>query len=228
MASKKWTATEVAEAGAIISRVAPWILSAPVVKDGDVAATLKYNVGDLVSNGSQYMEDGTLSTRITIYLTMARDLGATPTSLALTRKAAEVESPVGIPAISVKFIFITLCLVHESVILTNTRFRSRDQAGEVETSYMAAFDNVAEMAADAPDSGAYLNIIKLQGALAKFFADVGRQLPRIVNYSFPVTKTSLGIAHRIYQDGARQADIVNENHIVHPAFCPRDVRALAV
>lgn len=226
--SMRWSKAELVEAQGIIQRVAPWILASMQVKTGQDAARLRQFIGDLVLNGIAYIDDSTLTTRVSIYMTMARDLGASYTTMAQVRAAASEEAPVGIPAIAVKFLFVVMSLALESVILMNTSFKSSDEAGVVADAYMVAFDAAAEEAADTPNVNAYMKIIMLKGALAQYFAERGRRLPRIVAYEFAKPLPALVMAHKLYQDASRAQELIDENHIINPVFCPVSGSALAV
>jgi prophage DNA circulation protein len=57
--------------------------------------------------------------------------------------------------------------------------------------------------------------------------ETARPLPRMLNYRFYLTMPNVVMAHRLYADASRADELRNENKIVHPAFCPRQGRALS-
>jgi prophage DNA circulation protein len=49
----------------------------------------------------------------------------------------------------------------------------------------------------------------------------------MVTYTFGLRMPSLWIAQRLYADPTRAQEIIDENKIVHPAFCLTTIRALS-
>ena len=52
-------------------------------------------------------------------------------------------------------------------------------------------------------------------------------LPRMVSYAVGAVMPALTPANCIYADAGRVDELVAENKIIHPAFCPREGRALS-
>ena len=52
-------------------------------------------------------------------------------------------------------------------------------------------------------------------------------LPRMVSYTVGAVMPALTLANRIYADAGRADELAAENKIIHPAFCPREGRALS-
>ena len=223
-----YTNAELMEATGIVERVTPWIMAASSEKTSDAAISFRFEINDIVAHASDYLDDGTLTIRVLVVMAAARLLGATLNSMGEVRQAAENEVPVSLPAQLTRFMFITMALTQESVIVANMKFRSRDDAGAAQTAIMAEFDRAAELAADALQADPYMKIITLQARVSKLFADLQRMLPRIVNYQFAKTLPATVIAQKLYQDPSREQEIIDENHIVHPCFCPMSIKALSV
>ena len=216
------------EATGIVQRVTPWIMAASSVKTSDAAVSFRFEINDIIAHASGYLEDGTLTIRVLVVMAAARLLGATLNSMGEVRQAAESENAVSLLAQLIRFMFIVMALTQESVIVANMTFRSRDDAGVAQAAMMAEFDNAAELAADALQADPYMKIITLQARVSKLFADLHRTLPRIVNYQFAKTFPVTVIAQKLYQDPSRAQEIIDENHIVHPAFAPMSIKALSV
>jgi prophage DNA circulation protein len=64
--------------------------------------------------------------------------------------------------------------------------------------------------------------------VVKHLVERGRQLPRVITYNYQQVMPSLRMAQRAYADPLRHVELINENHVVHPAFMPRDGKMLAV
>ena len=71
-------------------------------------------------------------------------------------------------------------------------------------------------------------MLKLHGDVTKFLVDQGRLLPRIINYSHMAPIPSLRMAQNAYADPTRSQELIDENHVVHPAFMPLTGNMLAV
>ena len=48
-----------------------------------------------------------------------------------------------------------------------------------------------------------------------------------MSYTVGAVMPALTLANRIYADAGRADELVAENKIIHPAFCPREGRALS-
>lgn len=73
----------------------------------------------------------------------------------------------------------------------------------------------------------YQNFVALSALLVQHLSDTERQLPRIIKMKFPIHYPSLALANRVYGDASRSDELIAENHSVHPAFMPLDIRALS-
>jgi prophage DNA circulation protein len=144
------------------------------------------------------------------------------------RKAALTETPISLPAVQTVLTIVRLTLACESRIIAYMTFRSRDEVDQLAAVVRDAFSQPSEVAADDLDAGTYMAIIKLHGDVTRHLAERGRQLPRVITYSYQMTMPALRMAQRAYADPARYTDLINENDVVHPAFMPRDGKMLAV
>jgi prophage DNA circulation protein len=91
-----------------------------------------------------------------------------------------------------------------------------------------AFNEAAEVAADASQAGVYMATITLQARVIKHLSDQDRVLPRVVNYSFQQTMPAPTLSNRVYGTGERYLELAKENKVIHPAFMPLTGRMLAV
>jgi len=144
------------------------------------------------------------------------------------RKAALAEKPGSLPAVQTVLSIIRLTLAMEARIVAYMSFRSREEGDAIAVQMNAAFSATAEVAADDLDAATYRAIISLHGDVVKHLAERGRQLPRVISYNYAVPMPSLRMAQRAYADPRRHVDLISENHVVHPAFMPREGKMLAV
>jgi prophage DNA circulation protein len=90
----------------------------------------------------------------------------------------------------------------------------------------AKFEMAKSMAADEHESGVYEQLVDVAARLIRYLADLGRPLPRYVHYDVP-PMPALTLSQFVYGDGSRWEELVDENKIPHPLFCPNRVRALS-
>jgi prophage DNA circulation protein len=126
-----------------------------------------------------------------------------------------------LPAVQTVLTIVRLTLACEGRIIAYMTFRSRDEVDQLAAVVRDAFSQTSEVAADDLDAGTYMTIIKLHGDVTRHLAERGRQLPRVITYTYQMTM-------RAYADPNRYTDLINENDVVHPAFCPREGKMLAV
>ena len=94
-------------------------------------------------------------------------------------------------------------------------FESYDQAVQVRADIAAMIDRIADTAEDAR---IYQDMVRLRAAMVKDINARGATLARVISYTPAMTLPALVIAHRLYGDANRQAEIVSRNRIRHPGF----------
>jgi prophage DNA circulation protein len=159
---------------------------------------------------------------------LARHCSATLVTMDRVRKQALAEVPVGLPAVETVLAIVRLTLATEARIIAYMTFRSREEVDQIAAAMYVAFSQTSEIAADDLDAGEYMAIIRLHGDVVKHLVERGRQLPRVITYNYQQVMPSLRMAQRAYADPLRHVELINENHVVHPAFMPRDGKMLAV
>ena len=97
---------------------------------------------------------------------------------------------------------------------------SRQDVETVKASLRQPFNDAEEIAADDMDQAAFAALIALDAAVTNFLVTTARPLPRMIGYRFAASLPSLVLAYRLYQDASRADQLVQENKVVHPAFCP--------
>jgi prophage DNA circulation protein len=123
---------------------------------------------------------------------------------------------------------VRLTLATEARIVAYMTFRSREEVDAIAGVMNAAFTQTIEVASDDLDAATYMAMINLHGSVTQHLAVRGRQLPRVINYSYQGVMPSLRMAQRAYADPMRHLELIAENSVVHPAFCPRQGKMLAV
>jgi prophage DNA circulation protein len=164
----------------------------------------------------------------TLALDLARHCSATLVTMDRVRKAALAEKPVSLPAVLTVLDMVRLTLATEARIIAYMIFRSREDVEAVAVAINAAFSQTSEVAADDLDAGTYMAIIRLHGDVTRHLAERGRQLPRIITYDYQTVLPALRMAQTAYTNPSRYQELIAENSVVHPLFCPPQGKMLAV
>lgn len=218
---------EADEVLAIIRRIGPVVMSTAKNTRSSKMTSLRRSVGMLVADKNM------VNLQVFVYafgicLDLARQCSASLSTLDRVRKAALAEVPVSFEATQTVLAIIRLTLACESRILASATFRSREEVEEIATALNAAFTQTTEVAADDLDQGTYLALTHLHGDVVQHLSATGRELPRVILYNYPMVMPALRMAQRAYTDPTRYQELINENHVVHPAFMPREGKMLAV
>jgi prophage DNA circulation protein len=157
----------------------------------------------------------------------ARIAGASFAAMEKVRALAAAFTPATPAAVAVANFAARMALVEQAQILAASTFTSRQQIDRYLDQVNTGFDAAETIAADRRDNVAYRALITLHAAVVNDLSSRARPLPRMVTLNFPTRQPSLALAQRIYQDGSRANEIVAENSVVHPAFCPMQLQALS-
>jgi prophage DNA circulation protein len=221
------TSDEATEVLGIVQRIGPVVLSAAVSPRGTVGTALRRTVGMLIADANM-INLPTFSIAMTVCLDLARRSQATLVTIDRVRKAALAETPASLPAVQTVLAIVRLTLACEARIISFMTFRSRDEVDAIATAMNDAFNQTSEIAADDLDAGTYMTLIRLHGDVTRHLADRGRQLPRVIQYTYQQVMPALRMAQRAYTDPARYQELIAENRVVHPAFMPLAGKMLAV
>ena len=215
------------EISGIINRLLDKLALTSSSQVGDAGFVLRRQIGDMRSFYSDYLRDKTFSAKLLAIFTTAREANAKLSSFVVVREQLFSESPVSEISKLIVQIAIGFCLGAESRIVSKIEFVSRDDVEVAINTMKIAFDIARDLAADAIDSSSYQDLTFLAGALMNHLAKTARPLPRMITFNMKATLPALTLSNRIYYKAERWEEVVNENHIVNPAFCPREIRGLS-
>lgn len=215
------------EISAVITRLLDNLSLAASSKSGDQGVELRHQIGKVRAYYSEYLRDGTFSTNLLACFNVARQFNAKLSSFVFVREQLFLEIPVGDISKLIVQAAIGFCMGAESRTITTLEFTSRDDVEAMIATMKIAFDTARELASDALDSSSYQTLTFLAGALTNHLANISRPLPRIVTFRMAERTPALALSNRIYYTADRAEEIVAENHIIHPAFCPNEIRGLA-
>jgi len=219
--------TERVEIDGVIGRLFDNLSLTITSQTGTNGAHLRQKMGDLRANYAFYLADGIFPQKLLEFFTLTRENGASLASIATVRDQLFNERPVGVVSIAIVQTAIVFCLSAESRIITETEFVSRDDVNHMIKTMKIAFDKARDGAADMSDSSSYQTLTFLAGALTNHLSNTARPLPRMVTFNLFISLPALALSNRIYHTADRWEEVVNENHIVHPAFCIREIRGLS-
>jgi len=143
------------------------------------------------------------------------------------RRTAAAQSAVSVGAIMTRDALLQLAFATSGYILSTMIFTSREDVDRIKNGINNAFEESENDLADRMDSMTWRAILKLHAAMTMHLVETARPLPRMLNYRFNLIMPSVVMGHRLYADAARADEVRRENKIVHPAFCPREGRALS-
>jgi prophage DNA circulation protein len=208
------------EATAIALRLAAALAATAPVKVGRSGSDLRRALGDLTANAAGMIAGGTIGAQVQLCFDRARGVGATFDALDRVRLTLLAEAPVYLAGAALVQFSLRICLAAQARVVAVMSFVSRQDIEAMHARINAAFAPSVDYAADHGDAGNYQAIIALHAAVTRFLADAARPLPRMVSYGFAAAMPALTLANRIYGDGSRGDELVAENRVVHPAFCP--------
>jgi prophage DNA circulation protein len=195
-------------------------LSVCVASSGLSGSQARTAIGDVAANVAALLGQDALGPPLANCFALVAKSGASQAQIASVRAGVEAETPVTLGGALVQNSCIYLCFATEAQIIAATTFVSRQDIDALLTALRQPFDDAEEIAADDMDQATFAALIQLDAALTNYLVTTARPLPRMTNYQFAVPLPSLVIAYRLYQDASRADQIVQENKIVHPAFCP--------
>jgi prophage DNA circulation protein len=217
---------EAVEAAPICARVLQVLLTnAPT--SGRPGSTLRTAIGDFIADAYTLLQTDQAGPPLNEIFILARQTGMEFVGLDAVRQAAVAETPQTVGAFIIKNALIEFTLATECEVISNMTFVSRDDVDVVRNTMNNAFLPMEEIAADEMAQDTYQHLVSLHAALAFHLAQTARPLPRMMNYAFYDTYSSLVMGYRLYSDASRADELRAENKIVHPAFMPRSGRALA-
>lgn len=191
------------------------------------SAELRQACGDLSAAAASEIAGGTVANDLFNCFDLAVAAGATASSMAMVRAIALAMTPVYVPGQLLATAMVRFCLIEEAQLVSAQTFTSRDDVDAAIALYGDAFDAAIDYASINNDQDAYMALIALEGALINNLATTARPLPQMVSYTFAKRMPALWMAQRLYQDPTRALQLVQENKVVHPLFCPRSIRALS-
>ncbi len=222
----KFIRADVLEAAAAM-RVIGTALLAAAQDTGAAGADLQFAVSSLIVDAETQIRAGAIGSSMAACFDLSRLASATYTGMVAVVSAAETLVPIDSPAKVVATAGVRYGLGQIARILSRATFASRNDVDVVTAIVGGMFDRAESYAAGNGDIAAYAALVGLHAAVIADLTARSRLLPRVVRYAFPRTFSALSLAHRIYGDASRAAELVAENGAFNAAFMPRSGIALS-
>ena len=220
--------TDVREGAKIVMLAADLLLATTADQTkGRQASDLRRACGDLQAYADDYIVDNTIAAKLSECFDLARISGATLSEFNHIREVILVEDAVSLVATLLKDASIQFSLQQMSLVVISMTFTSRDDVEKLRGEINTAFDVSEETAADEMAQEVYFTLVSLHAAVTFHLYETARPLPQMLKYRFAAIRPTLILSQRLYYEASRADQLREENKVVHPAFAPREGRALA-
>ena len=238
------TASEMREALAIVQFFALAIITTvPGSQSGRASSDVRRKANDVYTNAELLLRFGKLNNGNHIgdalldVVTTAIEAGATFDNMYRVLNELYPFPSNTLPGKAVSDACIIYLLAALVQITANTEFVSREDVNSYLTRMLSGFTPAVEVLADRGDVQTYREVLALQAAMVHDMTQRARPLPTIIYYSTVSPYPALKLANWRYPDATRTkgfdtdlrvTELINENKIVHPGFCPTEGRLLTV
>lgn len=221
------TLDELAEAKSILQTMMTALGGTLVGASGTTAADLRYGISDLLQNADTLIRSASLGTPLLNVFELATTAGATISTLEKVRTALLAQSPTTYEGTLLQAMGIQMTLAQEVQVYTGFTFASRQDVDAAIDQLNAAFDQAMLNASETGDSTSYQALLQANAAIVNDLTTRQRPLPNMITYSVPRVMTSLALANYLYGDASRADELVAENAVADPHFCPMTGYALS-
>jgi hypothetical protein len=218
---------EVSEGAKIANLAVDMLLETSNEQKGKSGSDLRRACGDMKAYAEIYIVKNVIADRLSDCFEQARITGATLDEFNRIREALVAEPVVSLVGALIKEGCICFSLQQMSLCLVAIKFNSREDADRVRLEINDAFNPAEETAADEMALVVYKTLISLHAAVTFHLYETARPLPQMLQFKFGAPRPTLVQSYRLYSTAARADELREENKVVHPAFAPREGRALA-
>jgi len=214
------------EIAAVLTRLLDNLSLTVSSQTGRTGADLRRQIGRVRADYLTLLANGGFGVALLTCFRVAEQANVKLASLAYVREQLIAEEPVGDIAAVIVQSGISFCLATEARMVSALTFVSRDDVELMMSRMKLAFDAARDKVADMSDSSVYRQLTYLAGALTNHLATKSRPLPSMVTFKMQANLPSLVFSQRVYYEASRADELAQENRIIHPAFCLRDMRGL--
>jgi hypothetical protein len=217
---------EVKEGARIVNLAADLLLATSTDQIGSTASDLRRACGDLKAHADIYIVKNMIGDKLSAAFALARKSGATLDELDRVRSTILAEPVETLIGTLLKNGCVSFSLQQMSLVVVELEFTSREDVERVRKKLHPAFDAAEEVAADEMVLMVFRTMVSLHAAVTFHLTETARPLPQMLNYRFAMPRPTLILSHRLYYTASRADELREENKVVHPAFAPREGRAL--
>jgi prophage DNA circulation protein len=220
-------AIEVKEATRIARLATEMLLATSNDQVGRAGSDLRRACGDILAYADIYIATNVIADKLTACFNQARLSGATLDEFDRVRAALLAEKLTTLIGVLIRNACACFSLQQMAMVLVEIDFTSREDVERVGKKLHPAFDQAEELAADEMVLSVYRTLVSLHAAVTFHLYETARPLPQMLNFRFSAPRPTLILSQRLYDTAARADELREENKIIHPAFAPREGRALA-
>jgi len=220
--------TQAEEAASVLTNLLNLILQSIPSQQTEAGDQLRRLVSILRANAEAAVRGNTLGTDLQAIYLAADAAGAMFLGMDKARKY--LMSQVASRSALTQAVFrsaLVMTLAEQAKIISRMRFKTQMEIVNLMFYMRDAFDAAKAMGIGEIDVLVYQTLNAMGGALMNHLGTTELQLPRYVSYSAGAPMPSLYLAQRIYADPRRSDEIEAENDVIHPAFCPINLRVLS-
>ncbi|GGC68606.1 hypothetical protein [Chelatococcus reniformis] len=214
------TNSDLQEAAAVLRHLLDVLSAAVPDATTDAAADFRRATGQLSANAEARLRAGTVGGEMQSVFSLLVVAGTSYDAMARAWKTALLEEPTGRAAVALVNFFVVFALAATAGVIAGAPLATRSDADRYLAGMADAFDVVEDYAAGRQDSSSYRALTTLRATVVRDLTDRGRQLPRLVPYSIGQPLPALWLANRLYGDGSRAEELVQQNRAIHPLFMP--------
>lgn len=220
-------AFEVGEGARIANLAADMLLATSNEQKGRSGSDLRRACGDMKARAESYIVKNVIAGKLSNCFELARTTGATLDEFNRIREHIIVEPVTTLVGTLIKQGGVCFSLQQMSMVIVDTTYTSREDVDQVRKEVNDAFNEAEEVAADEMALAVYRALISLHAAVTFHLYETARPLPQMLQYQFAAPRPTLVLSQRLYDTASRADELREENKVVHPAFAPREGRALA-
>jgi prophage DNA circulation protein len=194
---------------------------------GIPGSDLFFAINDLLVSGEGVIRTSALGDPLFAVFEQATTAAATLSGMQIVLAVIQAQTPSGAIGIAITNAGINMALVEQARILSATTFTSSNDVSAAIASNNTNFSSAEETVADSGDVMTYQALVALHGSVTRDLIHRALRLPSLVSYSVPRSLPSVTLAWRLYADSTRSDELVAENKVIHPAFCPASGIALS-
>lgn len=129
-------------------------------------------------------------------------------------------------AATINTLIVILCSGAMTAAAANANPTSRDEAEDITRRVATQLDTALILAGDRGDDELYNALMQVRASFLSAMALISAGLSELMQINTASPLPALVLANRLYQDGSRANELIQEANVLHPAFMPITMRVL--